>query len=201
MSLPIVLSGHPRASKSSFTAKEVCSLLQLGLVWGEIRNNKIRMDKITNKITCPAGRVTFLTLWAMLMLPRSRRSEKPPPIIWRAIFGSAVKQMCLCVVCVPESGIVRMDSVPDFLADVWNSKYQASPCCLIHKHIKSGREGIFLVREEGRMGAERKQRLNLMCFSFVCSKTNVVSQISVESLVSSIFLKKDLFCGYGSTYL
>lgn len=114
VSLPIVLSRHLRASKSSFIAKEVLSLLQLGLVWGEIRNNKIWMDKITNKITCPAGRVTFLTLWAMLMLPRSKRSEKPPPIIWRPIFGSAVKQMCLCVFCIPESGIMGMDSVPDF---------------------------------------------------------------------------------------
>lgn len=45
------------------------------------------------------------------------------------------------------------------------------------------------------MGAERKQRLNLMCFSFVCSKTNVVSQISVESLVSSIFKKRIYFVG------
>lgn len=145
------------------------------------------MDKITNNITYPAGSINFQLHWAMLMFQTSKRSQRLPPIIWWSIFGHAVKQMWLCVFVFLKVGQWewKSDSVPDSLIYVWKSKYQTSLCCLTCKHYLPGRESI-LIREERRTGAETRQRLNMMCFSFTYFKTNVVNQMFVERLWSKI---------------
>lgn len=168
-----------QAWKSLLTTKEFHSFL-----WFEESLETIfKNGWITNKITYPAGSITFIILGITLVFQIFKRSQKPSTIIWLSILHCAIKQVWLCLFCVPEREIMWMkigfySKHINLCVKIQIVKW-ALLCCLKYKHYLPGRENIFLIRGGGETEAEMRQWQGLMCFFFNYSKRSECRRANV----------------------